>query len=217
MNTHASYASQLLGRIYSHVSTSNHTSNTTIVQDFLKDFDSVNANIILTHVFDELRTKINRVSVIGNFEQPLDALKLLVSDPVAAQALVNHESWIPKGENVNGRFVEVSSILGPFLHVGALIDHPNYMSLPNVGKQYFSGIYRNPDQDVSAEYAAIRYALNKLYDRLTGVFKCLLKNNSTRNNLLDFLAEVINKNWIRAHMQVILFLFLLLCSILTFL
>lgn len=44
--------------------------------------------------------------------------------------------------------------------------------------------------------------MNNLYDGLTEVLKCLLKNTSTRENVLEYLAEVINKNASRAHIQV---------------
>lgn len=44
--------------------------------------------------------------------------------------------------------------------------------------------------------------MNNLYDGLSEVLLCLLKNAETRENVLEYLGEVINKNSSRAHMQV---------------
>lgn len=44
--------------------------------------------------------------------------------------------------------------------------------------------------------------MNNLYDGLTEVLRCLLKNTQTRESVLEYLAEVINKNGSRAHIQV---------------
>lgn len=45
--------------------------------------------------------------------------------------------------------------------------------------------------------------MNNLYDGLAEVLRCLLKNTNTRENVLEYLAEVINKNKSRANIQVI--------------
>jgi ubiquitin conjugation factor E4 B len=44
--------------------------------------------------------------------------------------------------------------------------------------------------------------MNNLYDGLAEVLLTLLKNPDTRENVLEYLAEVINKNSSRAHIQV---------------
>lgn len=44
--------------------------------------------------------------------------------------------------------------------------------------------------------------MNSLYDGLAEVLRSLLKNTSTRENVLQYIAEVINKNASRAHIQV---------------
>lgn len=44
--------------------------------------------------------------------------------------------------------------------------------------------------------------MNNLYDGLSEILLVLLKNQDTRQNVLEFFAEVINKNSSRAHIQV---------------
>lgn len=44
--------------------------------------------------------------------------------------------------------------------------------------------------------------MNSLYDGLSEVLLSLLKNTDTRENVLDYLAEVINLNSSRAQIQV---------------
>ncbi|KAL6994177.1 E3 ubiquitin-protein ligase pub1 [Sarracenia purpurea var. burkii] len=44
--------------------------------------------------------------------------------------------------------------------------------------------------------------MNNLYDGLAEVLLCLLKNADTRENVLEYLGEVVNKNSSRAHIQV---------------
>lgn len=46
--------------------------------------------------------------------------------------------------------------------------------------------------------------MNNLYDGLTEVLLKLLKNIDTREKVLEYLAEVTNKNSSRAHIQVCL-------------
>jgi ubiquitin conjugation factor E4 B len=41
-----------------------------------------------------------------------------------ALVLVHHPMWNPRGNHVNGRGLEVSSIFGPFLHISAIPDPP---------------------------------------------------------------------------------------------
>jgi ubiquitin conjugation factor E4 B len=44
--------------------------------------------------------------------------------------------------------------------------------------------------------------MNHLYDGLSEVLLALLKNSDTRESVLQYLAEVINRNATRAHIQV---------------
>ncbi|XP_026437128.1 probable ubiquitin conjugation factor E4 [Papaver somniferum] len=62
-------------------------------------FSAVSENNTFEH---EIR-KVND-SPLGNFVQPLKALKMLVRFPNGGKASVNHPLWLPKGEAVNGRY-----------------------------------------------------------------------------------------------------------------
>jgi ubiquitin conjugation factor E4 B len=48
--------------------------------------------------------------------------------------------------------------------------------------------------------------MNTLYDGLSEVLRNLLRSTDTRENVLEYLAEVINLNASRAHIQVNFFL-----------
>ncbi|KAF2283607.1 hypothetical protein GH714_012182 [Hevea brasiliensis] len=85
------------------------------------DFDSLDP--ILKGLYEDLRGNDIKVSVLGNFQQPLRALLFLLSFPVGVKSFVNHPWWIPKGAYLNGRVIEMTSILWPFFHVSALPDH----------------------------------------------------------------------------------------------
>ena len=74
-----------------------------------------------------------KVSALGNFQDSLRALLYLVRFPIGAKSLVNHEWWIPKGVYVNGRAIEMTSILGPFFHISALPDQAFFKGQPDVG------------------------------------------------------------------------------------
>ena len=95
------------------------------------DFDSLDP--IFKGLFEDLRGNVLKVSVLGNFQQPLRALLFLVSFNVGAKSLVSHMWWIPTGAYVNGRVIEMTSILGPFFHVSALPDNTIFKSEPDVG------------------------------------------------------------------------------------
>ncbi|XP_034207714.1 probable ubiquitin conjugation factor E4 isoform X2 [Prunus dulcis] len=164
------------------------------------DFDSLDP--ILKGLYEELREVVLKVSALGNFQQPLRALYFLVKLPVGARSLVNHPWWIPKGVYLNGRVIERTSILGPFFHVSALPDHPIFKSQPDVGQQCFSEASTRRPADLLSSFTTIKTVMNNLYDGLAEVLLLLLKNADTRENVLEYLAEVINKNSSRAHIQV---------------
>ncbi|KAK8707547.1 hypothetical protein V6N13_058603 [Hibiscus sabdariffa] len=134
--------------------------------------------------------------------QPLRALSYLVKLPVGAKSLVNHPWRIPKGVYLNGLVIEMTSILGPFFHVSALPDHTIFKSQPDVGQQCFSDASTRRAADMLSSFTTIKTLMNTSYNDLAEVLLCLLRNLETRDSVLDYLAEVINKNASRAHLQV---------------
>lgn len=103
------------------------------LEEFFRDSDFDSLDPILKGLYENLRKSVLNVSALGNFQQPLRALLFLVSFPIGAKSLVNHAWWIPKGVYLNGRVMEMTSILGPFFHVSALPDHNIFKSQPDVG------------------------------------------------------------------------------------
>ncbi|OWM64547.1 hypothetical protein CDL15_Pgr020514 [Punica granatum] len=172
------------------------------VDEFFRDSDFDSLDPVLKQLYEDLRGSVLKVSALGNFQQPLRALMLLVSFPVGAKSLVNHPWWIPKGAYLNGRVIEMTSILGPFFHVSALPDHTIFKSQPDVGQQCFSEASTRRPADLLSSFTTIKTVMNNLYDGLSEVLLALLKNTETRENVLEYLAEVINKNASRAHIQV---------------
>ncbi|KAJ4707379.1 Ubiquitin conjugation factor like [Melia azedarach] len=164
------------------------------------DFDSLDP--ILKGLYENLRGSVLNVSALGNFQQPLRALLYLVSFPVGAKSLVNHSWWIPRSVYLNGRVIEMTSILGPFFHVSALPDHAIFKSQPDVGEQCFSDASTRRPADLLSSFTTIKTVMKSLYKDLADVLLALLKNTDTRENVLEYLAEVINKNSSRAHIQV---------------
>ncbi|KHN07160.1 Putative ubiquitin conjugation factor E4 [Glycine soja] len=143
-----------------------------------------------------------KVSALGNFQDSLRALLYLVRFPIGAKSLVNHEWWIPKGVYVNGRAIEMTSILGPFFHISALPDQAFFKGQPDVGQQCFSDASTRRPADLLSSFSTIKTVMNNLYDGLAEVLLILLKSQDTRENVLKYLAEVININASRAHIQV---------------
>ncbi|KAK6913309.1 Ubiquitin conjugation factor E4, core [Dillenia turbinata] len=212
-SSNKSLVSPLLPMIFSEVSTSvdgfgGTSSGGGIVcppgflEEFFKDSDFDSLDPILRGLYEDLRGSVLKVSALGNFQQPLRALLFLVSFPVGAKSLVNHPWWIPKGAYLNGRVIEMTSILGPFFHVSALPDHTIFKSQPDVGQQCFSDASNRRPADLLSSFTTIKTIMNNLYDGLGEVLLTLLKNTDTRENVLEYLAEVINKNSSRAHIQV---------------
>ncbi|KAK8586823.1 hypothetical protein V6N13_085843 [Hibiscus sabdariffa] len=172
------------------------------LDEFFKDSDFDTLDPILKGLYEDLRGSVLKVSVLGNFQQPLRALSYLVKLPVGAKSLVNHPWWIPKGVYLNGRVIEMTSILGPFFHVSALPDHTIFKSQPDVGQQCFSDASTRRAADLLSSFTTIKTLMNTLYTDLADVLLCLLRNPETRDSVLEYLAEVINKNASRAHLQV---------------
>lgn len=103
------------------------------LEEFFTDPDFESLDRILKGLYEELRGSVMKVSVLGNFQDSLRALLFLVRLPVGAKSLVSHEWWIPKGVYMNGRAIEMTSILGPFFHISALPDQTFFRSQPDVG------------------------------------------------------------------------------------
>lgn len=172
------------------------------LDEFFRDSDLDSLEPILKGLYEDLRGNVLKVSALGNFQQPLRALTWLVTYPNCAKALVNHPWWIPKGAYVNGRVMEMTSILGPFFHVSALPDHGIFKSEPDVGLQCFSEASNRRPADLLSSFTTIRTVMNNLYDGLREVLLAILKNSDTRECVLEYLAELIKKNSSRSHLQV---------------
>ncbi|CAH1450793.1 unnamed protein product [Lactuca virosa] len=131
---------------------------------------------ILKQLYEDLRGTVLKCSALGNFQQPLRALMYLISFPVGAKALVNHQCALP--------------------------DQSFYKSQPDVGEQCFMDSSTRRPADLLSSFATIKSVMNNLYDGLAEILRSLLKNTNTRENVLQYIAEVINKNASRAHIQV---------------
>ncbi|CAA3017415.1 probable ubiquitin conjugation factor E4 [Olea europaea subsp. europaea] len=175
------------------------------LEEFFRDGDYDSMESILKKLYEDLRGSMLKVSALGNFQQPLRALMLLLHYPVGAKALVNYPWWIPKSVYLNGRVIEMTSILGPFFHVSALPDHALFKSEPDVGQQCFSEASTRRPADLLSSFTNIKTVMNNLHEGLVEVLMCLLKNTRTRENVLEYLSEVINRNSSRSHLQLNLF------------
>ncbi|XP_011010651.1 PREDICTED: probable ubiquitin conjugation factor E4 [Populus euphratica] len=172
------------------------------LEEFFREGDFDSLDPILKGLYEDLRGNVLKVSVLGNFQQPLRALLFLVSFNVGAKSLVSHKWWIPTGAYVNGRVIEMTSILGPFFHISASPDNTIFKSEPDVGQQCFSDATNRRPADLLSSFTTIKTLVNNLYDGLAEVLLALLKNGDTRESVLQYLAEVINRNATRAHIQV---------------
>ncbi|KAI0516607.1 hypothetical protein KFK09_009284 [Dendrobium nobile] len=175
------------------------------LDDFFSEGDAESLGPVMNEVYELLRATVERVSALGNFQQPLRALQLLVRYPECAKALVNHPNWIPNQSYFfmgDGRVMEFRSILGAFLHVSALPDYKDFKSTPDVGQQCFSESSTRRPADLSSSFTTIRTVMNILYDGLGEVILTLLKNIDTRDKVLDYIAAMIMKNSARSGIQV---------------
>ncbi|XP_077223679.1 putative ubiquitin conjugation factor E4 isoform X2 [Tasmannia lanceolata] len=172
------------------------------LEEFFRDSDLDSLEPILKGLYEDLRASVLKVSALGNFQQPLRVLRILVGIPICAKGLVNHRWWIPRTTYGNGRVIEMMSILGHFFHVSALPDHSNFKSEPDVGLQCFSESSTRRPADLLSSFTTIRTVMNNLYDGLTEVLLTLLKSTDTRENVLEYLAEMIKRNSSRSHIQV---------------
>lgn len=153
--------------------------------------------------FEELRNSVSRISPLGPFQTPLKTLILLVSYPSVAKVLVNHPFWLPNSRGVTGRVLEISSILGPFFRISVIPDNSIFgIAEPNVGQQCFSEASTRRNADLLASFSTIKNLMHQFYDGLHEVVLKLLKSSDTREHVLMFLADFIEKNAGRSQMQV---------------
>lgn len=73
-------------------------------------------------------------------------------------------------------------------------------------QQCFSDASTRRPSDLLSSFTTIKTVMNTLYDGLSEVLLILLKSTDTRENVLEYIAEVINLNASRAHIQVTFFL-----------
>lgn len=172
------------------------------LDDFFSEFEEDSLDPILKQLYEDLKlTMLEVASPLQDFQKPLRALKKLIDIPVCAKYLVNHPSWICKGNVVDGRIIEVESILGPFFHVSALPDvftREEY----DVGHQCFSQADSRRQADLQSTFTTIKSVMHQLYEGLHNVLYHLLKNSNTREKVLEYLAEVIDKNAGRARINI---------------
>jgi ubiquitin conjugation factor E4 B len=90
----------------------------------------------------------------------------------------------------------------PFLGFFFNIFFPSFKSR----QQCFSDASTRRPSDLLSSFTTIKTVMNTLYDGLSEVLRNLLRSTDTRENVLEYLAEVINLNASRAHIQVNFFL-----------
>ncbi|KAI3840361.1 hypothetical protein MKX03_005857 [Papaver bracteatum] len=193
-----SAGSALFPIIFNAVSENNTACGNEFLNEFFTETDDYEIMApIFEDLYDSLNHEISKVndSPLGNFVQPLKTLRMLVGFPNGGKALVNHPLWLPKGEAVNGRVIEKDSILGSFFHISDLTD---FMI---GGEVDYEQLCSTPHPfDVSSTNSPM--ILSKLYDGLEKVLLCLLKDTQTRERVLEYIGDVIEKNSSRAHMNV---------------
>uniref|UniRef100_A0ACD5WWW2 Uncharacterized protein n=1 Tax=Avena sativa TaxID=4498 RepID=A0ACD5WWW2_AVESA len=174
------------------------------LDELLGNVDYETIEPVMGELYERLRLRVDKVSALGDFQRPLRVLRRLVGIPNCAKALVQHPKWIPKDQIMligEGRVMELSSLLGSFFHVSAIPDR-EFPSQPDVGQQCFSEASSRRPADLLSSFATIKSVMNNLQDGLRDILLVLLKNLDTRDQVLEYLAEVINKNVGRSRMQV---------------
>ncbi|KAK6129202.1 hypothetical protein DH2020_037032 [Rehmannia glutinosa] len=165
------------------------------VEEFFRDADYDSIEPVLKQLYEDLRGSVLKVSALGNFQQPLRALLLLVNYPVGAKALASAMQL--KLFLVELEAMEPVSFLVEIV-LFVLIDGCLLYCQPTV---LLYSVNSRP-ADLLSSFTTIKTVMNNLYDGLAEVLMCLLKNTNTRENVLEYLAEVINKNSSRGHLQV---------------
>ncbi|CAM6108599.1 unnamed protein product [Calypogeia fissa] len=165
------------------------------LEHFIKRFKDQGLSDIFDLVFRELQQSVMKVSPLGAFQGPLNALTMLVSHPALAKLLLSHPLWHPKGEHVTGRDLEMNSILGPFFRISALPDHPAFgNSEPNVGQHFLPDPINCTRSGIRSAYANIKTTIHQLYEGLHEILLTLLNSADNRETVLQYLADLIEKN-----------------------
>ncbi|KAI3840362.1 hypothetical protein MKX03_005858 [Papaver bracteatum] len=122
-------------------------------------------------------------------------LLILLIVCVQLQELYSTPLWLPKGEAVNGRVIEKESILGSFFHIRALPDLN--ATEHDVNQILYSST--TGALDISSRL----FPKNDLYGGLTDLLLYLLnsKDKDTRESVLQYIGNVIEKNSSRAYMH----------------
>ncbi|CAM6081527.1 unnamed protein product [Calypogeia fissa] len=160
---------------------------------------------IFNPVFTKLhQCAVNCVSPLGAFRGPLESLVFLVGHYELADVLLRHPLWHPQGEHINGRDLEVASILGPFFHVSALPDHGHHQSFstgePNGGQPCFSDV-KSQTRHLNSSLT-IRNNMQMLYKGLHEVLVGLIESGPENSEtVLQYLVDLIQKNAKRAATQ----------------
>lgn len=136
-------------------------------------------------------------------QQPLQALNGLLDVNVGAKRpvcllLVSLKNWMPENLTPSFGAVNISrlSILGPFLGLSVFAeDDPKI-----VDTFYGSPTETNVEMIRMANMQLNKY-LETARSEMFGIFESLLRNQSTRNACITFIAEVLARNHNRAQMQ----------------
>ncbi|EFJ06900.1 ubiquitin-protein ligase, UFD2 [Selaginella moellendorffii] len=173
------------------------------IEQTIARFQGEELDAIFHGVFIGLRDSVMRLSALGPFQKPLGILVTLVSYPALARALVRHPNFHVRGSNVNGRIFELETILGPFFHIAAVPDLVAFVKgEPDIGRQCFSDASSRRPADILSSCSAIKSCLHHLQDGLHEIVLKLLRSVDTREQVLGFLGDFIEKNAGRAQIQV---------------
>ncbi|CAI9264946.1 unnamed protein product [Lactuca saligna] len=115
------------------------------LDELFRDSDYDSMETILKQLYEDLRGTVLKCSALGNFQQPLRALMYLISFPVGAKALVNHQCALP--------------------------DQSFYKSQPDVGEQCFMDSSTRRPADLLSSFATIKSVMNNLYDGLAEILR----------------------------------------------
>ncbi|XP_061368326.1 probable ubiquitin conjugation factor E4 [Gastrolobium bilobum] len=160
-----------------------------ISREFMDDMFGDNEDIdnltpIFERLYDELTSFGNHFHLL-DFEDSLQALLFLVNFPIGAKSLAGHTRWIPYHFIRNkAPIFERTSILGLFFRVTAL---PLCSLFRNEGPL----ISDFSDFQLLSSFSTIKIFTNRLYDGLAKVLFILLERPDTRENVLEYVGEVI--------------------------
>eukprot|EP00873_Tetraselmis_striata_P001321 jgi/Tetstr1/421585/TSEL_012529.t1 len=158
---------------------------------------------ILQPILMEVAMRASRVSVLGDFQQPLQVLcRLLDIKPVAA-AVAGLQRFLPLPLQ-NGRAIQEHTLFGPFFSVGVIPDYRPFAFVPqpDVQQQCFSDLENRRQADLMASIQSLRSCSGILHTGLHTAVHSLLKNKDTRGAMLDWMQHAISSNAERAKMRI---------------